>query len=65
MLAYYRYFNKEAIADKLFPFMNLNNSIARCILFFNVPFTFVKGLISAIITVLIYQPLRPLLKGRN
>ena len=55
----------QAIADSVFPFMKLNNSIARCILFFNVPFTFVKGLISAVITILIYQPLRPLLKGRD
>ncbi|MBR5648945.1 ECF transporter S component [Pseudobutyrivibrio sp.] len=55
----------QEVADKFFPFMNLDNSIAKCILFFNVPFTFVKGLISAVITVLIYQPLRPLLKGKN
>ena len=55
----------QEIADNMFPFMNLNNSIERCILFFNVPFTFVKGMISAVITILIYQPLRPLLKGRD
>ncbi len=53
------------IANKVFPFMNLDNSIAKCILYFNVPFTFVKGLLSTIIAILIYQPLRPLLKGKN
>ncbi|SDB48551.1 Riboflavin transporter FmnP [Pseudobutyrivibrio sp. YE44] len=54
----------QEIADKVFPFMNLD-SMAKCILYFNVPFTFVKGMLSAVITIFIYQPLRPLLKGNN
>ena len=58
---------KEVIVaayQALVPFATID-SIAKCLLFFNVPFTIVKGLLSAIITILIYQPLRPLLKGNN
>lgn len=40
-------------------------SILQALLIFNVPFTFVKGLISMVICGLIYKPLRPLLKGKQ
>lgn len=36
---------------------------ALCI--FNVPFTLIKGIICALITVLIYKPLSPIIKGRS
>ena len=65
--AYYNFMPKDVIIaayQALVPFANID-SIAKCLLLFNVPFTFVKGIISAIITILIYQPLRPLLKGNN
>ena len=64
---YYNFMPKEVIIEAyqvLVPFAKID-SIAKCLLFFNVPFTFVKGLISALITIVIYQPLRPLLKGNN
>ena len=64
---YYNFMLKEVIVaayQALVPFATID-SIAKCLLFFNVPFTIVKGLLSAIITILIYQPLRPLLKGNN
>lgn len=64
---YYNFMPKEVIISAyqaLAPFANID-SIEKCLLMFNVPFTFVKGVISAIITVLIYQPLRPLLKGNK
>ena len=35
------------------------------LIWFNCPFTFVKGLISVVITFLIYKPLSPFLKGRQ
>lgn len=54
----------KGVADTFFPFMNID-TMAKGILYFNVPFTFFKDLITAVITVLIYQPLRPLLKGNN
>ena len=56
---YYNFMPKDVIIaayQALVPFANID-SIAKCLLLFNVPFTFVKGLISAIITILIYQRL--------
>lgn len=38
-------------------------TLAKGVLIFNVPFTFVKGLISVIITFAIYHNLSPILKG--
>jgi len=35
-----------------------------CLLLFNLPFTIVKGLCSLVITMLIYKPLRNILKGQ-
>ncbi len=64
---YYNFMPKEVIIEAyqvLAPFATID-SIEKCLIFFNVPFTFVKGMLSAIITILIYQPLRPLLKGNN
>ena len=64
---YYNFMPKEVIIEAyqaLAPFAKID-SIEKCLLFFNVPFTFVKGMLSAVITILIYQPLRPLLKGRD
>ena len=64
---YYNFMPKEVIVaayQAVAPFAHID-SIEECLLLFNVPFTFVKGLISAVITMLIYQPLRPLLKGNN
>ncbi len=64
---YYNFMPKEVIVaayQAVAPFANVD-SIEKCLLMFNVPFTFVKGMISAIITMLIYQPLRPLLKGNK
>ena len=35
----------------------------KCLLIFNVPFTFVKALFSVVITMLVYKKLSPVLKG--
>ncbi|MBQ3424137.1 MAG: ECF transporter S component, partial [Clostridia bacterium] len=35
----------------------------QALIWFNCPFTFVKGLISVVITFIIYKPLSPILKG--
>ena len=37
----------------------------QALIFFNAPFTFVKGLFSVIITFIVYKPLSPILKGRG
>ena len=36
------------------------NGLTECLLIFNVPFTFVKGAIAAIVSVLLYKRLRPI-----
>lgn len=36
------------------------DSLADCLLIFNVPFTFVKGLIASVFSVLLYKKLRPI-----
>lgn len=40
-------------------------NIFQGILIFNVPFTFIKAMISVAVSILIYKPLSPLLKGRQ
>ena len=37
-------------------------NIFEALLVFNVPFTIVKGLISAVITIIVYKPLNKVLK---
>ena len=40
-----------------------NTFSALCI--FNLPFTFIKGVLCAAVTILIYKPLSPMLKGKG
>lgn len=42
-----------------------SDSLLKCLVIFNLPFTFCKGLIDAIICFLIYKPLSPLLHGNK
>lgn len=67
---YYNFMPKEAVLgvyqtvfNDLFH-MNIK-SIEQGLLVYNVPFTFIKGLISVVVTTFIYQPLRPFLKGKK
>ena len=63
---YYNFMPKEVIIEAYNAISPVNlTTIGQCLIFFNVPFTILKGMLSAIITVLIYQPLRPILKGNN
>ena len=41
------------------------NTLLDALLRFNLPFTFVKGLLSAALAFVVYKPLSPLLKGLN
>lgn len=40
------------------------DSLWKALLIFNVPFTFVKGLLCAVIAFVIYKPLSPIIKGK-
>ena len=41
------------------------NGLLACLLVFNLPFTFVKGALDAVLCFLVYQPLSPILHGRK
>ena len=41
------------------------NGLLECLLIFNMPFTFVKGVLSVAIAFLIYKHISPILKGRD
>ena len=41
------------------------NGLLACLLVFNLPFTFVKGALDAVLCFLIYKPLSPILHGRK
>ncbi len=59
---YYNFMPKEAILaayQVIFPGVN---SILECLVVFNLPFTFMKAMISVVITLLIYKPISPILK---
>lgn len=58
-------FPEEAVFGMYKALLPSVKNMVECLLIFNVPFTFVKGLISVAITMLVYQPLRPVLKGKK
>ena len=41
------------------------NGLLECLIIFNIPFTFIKGLIDAVLCFLIYKPLSPILHNRK
>lgn len=40
------------------------NTLLQALLIFNMPFTFIKGMVSTLIAFLIYKPLSPIIKGK-
>jgi riboflavin transporter len=62
---YYNFMPKEAILQAYQAIVPAVKSIEQCLLFFNVPFTLIKGMISVVITIFIYKPLSPIIKGRS
>lgn len=55
----------EAYNTILAPTGTQLKNMLEALLVFNVPFTFLKGVVCVIISMLIYKPLSPLLKGKN
>ena len=41
------------------------NGLLQCLILFNLPFTFVKGLLDSALCFVIYKPLSPILHGRR
>ena len=60
---YYNFMPQETIVSAYQAIIPSVDSIEKCLLIFNVPFTFVKGLIDTLITLLIYKKISPILKG--
>lgn len=55
----------EAIIGMYQVILPSSDSLLKCLLIFNLPFTFCKGLVDAILCFLIYKPLSPLLHGNK
>ena len=62
---YYNFMPKEVILTMYQALLPSMKSIFQCLVTFNFPFTTFKGLVCTVITLLIYKPLSPLLKGRH
>lgn len=60
---YYNFMPKEAVLGAYQVILPSMKSIMQCLIVFNVPFTIIKGLLSVLITMFIYKPLSPILKG--
>ena len=55
----------EAILGMYQAILPSANSLIKCLIIFNLPFTLVKGLLEAVLCMLIYKPLSPILHGRR
>lgn len=69
-LIYPLYYNvlglpQEAVLGMYQAILPSVKNIFEGILIFNLPFTFVKAMISVIVSILIYKPISPLLKGKE
>ena len=62
---YYNFMPEEVVLNAYQLILPGMKSILQCLLTFNLPFTIVKGLISVFVTMLIYKPLSPVLKGAH
>ncbi len=55
----------EAILGMYQAILPSADSLIKCLILFNLPFTMVKGLLDAVLCMLIYKPLSPILHGRR
>ena len=62
---YYNFMDKAAVLGMYQAILPSVKSIEEALLIFNVPFTFIKGLICVGISMLIYKPLSPVLHGKK
>lgn len=60
---YYNFMPENVILQAYQAIIPSMKSIFQCLLCFNVPFTFVKGMIDVVITFVIYKHISPILKG--
>lgn len=62
---YYNFMPKEIVLKAYQAIVPSMKSIEQSLLVFNMPFTFIKGILCVVISMLIYKPLSPVLKGKN
>lgn len=62
---YYNFMPKEAILSAYQLIFSGVHNILECLIVFNAPFACIKGLLSVVITFLIYKRLSPILKGNE
>ncbi|MBQ6445279.1 MAG: ECF transporter S component [Clostridia bacterium] len=62
---YTNYMPMEAIIGAYQAILPSIRGLSDALLIFNVPFTFVKGMIDVVITFLVYKRLSPIIKGTN
>lgn len=60
---YTNFMPMEAIIGAYQAILPAVDSLLKCLIIFNMPFTFIKGMLSVLITFLIYKRLSPILKG--
>jgi len=60
---YYNFMPEEVVLAAYQAIMPSVDSIIKCLLIFNLPFTVIKGLICVVFSMIIYKPLSPILKG--
>lgn len=62
---YYNFMSKDMVLALYQAILPSVENILQCLVYFNMPFTFAKGLLSAGITFLIYKHISPILKGNQ
>ena len=60
---YYNLMSKEAILNAYQAIIPAMKSVEQSIICFNMPFTFLKAMISVLVTFLIYKRISPIIKG--
>ncbi len=61
---YYNFMAKEAILSAYQLIVPAMKSVEQSIICFNMPFTFMKAMLSVLISLLVYKRLSPVIKGR-
>ncbi|MDP4133680.1 MAG: ECF transporter S component [Bacillota bacterium] len=62
---YSKFMSMEAIIKSYQIIFPKVNSLFECLLIFNVPFTFIKGLLVAILTFALYKKIAPVIHGKG
>lgn len=62
---YYNFMPEETVLAAYQIILPRVQNILQCLVIFNMPFTFVKGLFSVVITFIVYKRLSPILKGNR